>query len=273
MAKGISTTLAESLLQLFSGSAVTAEATYKLQLTSDPPDIDGNATVLTSGVAPGYADVVLNCDSSTWQFVNARKIQNKEHIFFPAASTGDWTKSAQGWLLATSDDVVHFYGHMHNGRLIRQGERFKILPGGLTIEIRSPLVSEAFASDILGLLQGNNITAMSNFTLHFGVKDPSQDGQISELVGNNYQPLTIAANTTNIEVPVVGSGQIRNLVEFDHTHLWEPTADIPKIVSGEIRRSDGTPMLRGNFTEAMSLRAGDNLRLPINSLRLYRQAS
>lgn len=272
MATGIGATLITELLGLFKGTPVTAQSQYALELASDAPDETGACTLLTAGTAPGYSPVLIDSVPASWQMVDARTITNKEIILFPAATTGSWP-SVQAAVLRrapnnTPAGLGDFFGTIRQGRIIDAGERFKILPGGLVIKIAPAqmLVSDAFASMVLGLLQGVNINAPANINVDFGTLDPTLTGEIGKLTGNGYAALQIACNTTNFNDPL--NRQIKNKIEFDHTKLFTPTVDVANIRSAEVSVS-GVPWIRGLFTKPKSLKAGDNLRLPVDSLKIY----
>lgn len=247
----------------FKGAGATAPDSLTLELTSTVPDATGAATLLTAGVAPGYAPLTIDCTPTEWEFIGSRILANKNIKLFPKATTGSWP-SIQGWQIKDSTDVLVF-GHIGNGRIIDQTQRFKILPQGLKIRIPDvqKFVTDAFCNLILGVFQGTNIPALGTFQIDFGTQDPTTSGTIGKLTGAGYAPLVVAANTTEMNDPSLRV--ITNKIEFDHTRIWTTTEDIESVVSAELSVA-GTPWLRGNFTTPISLKANDNARIPASAL-------
>ena len=268
MATGITPYFAERfVLPQFRGEGVVAPDFYTLRLTSDIPQADGTATPLTAGTAPGYADLVIDAVPAEWEFINSRHIASKLIKLYPKATTGSWP-SVQGWqLLEAATTNILFFGHATSGRIIDSTQRFKILPQGLQIKISDvqKFATDAFCSRILGLLQGTNIPAITDFDIDFGTKDPTTDGDIGKLVGSGYAPLNILANATEMGVPAART--IANLVEFDHTRMFTTTKDVEQIISAELSVA-GTPCIRGILSTPISLKANDNPRIEVGSLRV-----
>lgn len=255
------------VLKPWTGNAVTAFDNVTLELTSNTPDALGAATYLTSGTASNYAPVLIDSTPDQWNFVNARTLTNKNLILFPAAGLTSWS-SIQGWVMRDSAANRLVFGHVKQGRIIDAGQRFKILPGGITIRV-SPTqkyVSDAFATMILSLFQGTNIPAITASQLKFGKLDPALTGDIGELTGAGYVPINLAA--TDFESSPANN-KLRNDVEIDHLRFWNATADTNDIQSIALAVS-GVQMLCGKFSanNTLSLKVGDNLRLPVNSFSL-----
>lgn len=248
----------------FRGLGATAPDSLLLELTSTIPDAAGVATALTSGVAPGYAPLVIDAVPAEWEFLGNRTLANKNLKHFPAATTGSWP-SIQGWQLKDNANNILAFGHIGSGRIIDPTQRFKLMPQA--IKIRIPDVqknaSDEFCKKMLGVFQGTNIPALSNFQVDFGTLDPTTTGDIGVLVGAGYAPLIVNASTAEMNAP---SGRIMtNAMEFDHTRLWTAEADVENIRSIEVSVA-GTPWLRGKLTAPITLKASDNARIPVAAL-------
>lgn len=247
----------------FRGLGATAPDSVTLELTSTIPDATGVATALTSGTAPGYAALTIDCVPAEWEFLGNRVLANKNLKLFPAATTGSWP-SIQGWQIKEGSNILVF-GHIGSGRIIDPTQRFKLMPQALKIRIpdTQQYVSDAFCQLVLGILQGTNVAALGSFQIDFGTLDPTTTGVIGKLTGSGYTPLTVTANTTEMSAPSLRT--IANGVEFDHTRMWTTAADIESIKSAELSVG-GTAWLRGLLTNQISLKANDNARVPVGSL-------
>lgn len=277
MASGMGATLVHEIFQLFQGINKSAQTEYVLELASDTPSTAGVATLLTSGTAPGYMPVTIDATNAKWQLVEDRVMANKEVIFFPPATTAPWPgiqagvlrRPATGAVPSDTANAVEFFGHFDAGRIIDPGERFKILPGQLRIRLapQNFAITTAFANRILGLLTGENISAPPSVILKFGRLDPTRNnGDIGELTGGGYAPVSIECNTDNFNDPL--DRMLTNKIEWDHTKFWTTTVNVSEIRSCEICLPDGTAWLRFPFSQSKNMRAGDNLRAPAESLVL-----
>lgn len=276
MASGMGQTLVHEIFQLFQGINKAAQTEYVFELASDTPTTAGVATLLTSGTAPGYAPVTIDATNAKWQLLEDRVMANKEVIFFPAA-TASWPgiqsgvlrRSATSAVPSGTANAVEFFGHFDAGRIIDNGERFKILPGGFKIRLapQNYAITTALANRILGLLTGENISAPASIIIKFGRLDPTKNnGDIGELVGGGYTPVEVPCDTTNFEDPL--DRMITNAIEWDHLKFWTTTVNVSEIKSCEICLPDGTAWLRFPFSQSKNMRAGDNLRAPAMSLTL-----
>lgn len=248
----------------FRGLGAAAPDNLFIELTSTIPDAAGVATALTSGVAPGYAPLSIDCVPAEWEFLGPRTLANKNLKLFPAAVTSSWP-SIQGWQIRDASSNILVFGHIGSGRIIDPTQRFKLMPQALKIRIPNvqQYVSDAFCQLILGVFQGTNIPALGSFQIDFGTQDPTTTGVIGKLSGGGYAPLVVAANTTEMEVPSLRT--IANKIEFDHTRLWTAEQDIESIKSAELSVA-GTPWLRGLLTNQISLKANDNARVPVGAV-------
>lgn len=254
-------------LRPWTGNGVTAFDNVTLELTSNTPDSLGAATYLTAGTASNYAPIVIDGTPDAWEFVNDRQLTNKQLLIFPAAGATSWS-SIQGFVLRNSAGDRLCFGHIKQGRIIDAGQRFKILPGGLSIRI-SPtqnFVSDAYAKEILKLFQGTNFPAITNCQLRFGKSDPTLTGDIGELVGGGYLPI----NLTPADFETTPANKrLRNAVEIDHLRFWNATVDTNGIQSIALY-VNGVQYLCGKFSDnaSLNLKIGDNIRLPVASFSL-----
>lgn len=271
----ISTAFLEEILNgPFRGAALTAQSSYWLELSESPVAADGSATWLTNATYPGYAPIALDCTPAVWEKVSARKVRTKTTLFFPKADGGNWPKAPVAAGLrrdsaGAATGNADFWGPVLLGRIIDDGDRFKIPAGSLTLEVPSTNlnIGDDLADKILSLLLGTSFDAVSEFSLHFGTQDPkANNGSINELSVSGYAPVSIAANAANFGA--ANGRKIENLLEIDHTAFWTPAADVPVIRSGELRVG-GQKWLASDFESgAKNLIAGDNLRIPPAKLQI-----
>lgn len=248
----------------FRGLGSAAPDSLLVELTSTIPDAAGVATALTSGTAPGYAALPIDCVPGEWEFLGSRILANKNLKLYPAATSASWP-SIQGWQIKDTSNNILVFGHIGSGRIIDPTQRFKLMPQALQIRIPSvqQYVSDAFCQLVLGVFQGTNIPALSSFQVDFGTLDPTTTGVIGKLTGGGYTPLVVAANTTEMEAPVLRT--VANKIEFDHTRMWTTDQDIESIKSAELSVA-GTPWLRGLLANQISLKANDNARVPVGAV-------
>jgi len=267
MATGFTAYFLETyVLPQFQGAGSTAPDFWTLDLTSDIPMPDGTATPLTAGVAPGYAQLTIDAVPAEWEFVGGnRTMGNKVIKLFPKANGGSWP-SVQGFVIGDGASPCIF-GHVsQGGRIIDDTQRFKILPQGMQIRIPETqrFASDAFCALVLGLLQGNNITALTTYDIDFGTADPTATGDINRLTSAGYAPLTVTAAS---DMGVPAARQVLNTAEFDHLRMFTTEVDIESIKSAELSVG-GTPWLRGPLTAPISLKAYDNPRIEIGALAI-----
>lgn len=267
MATGFTAYFLETyILPQFQGAGVTAPDFWTLDLTSNIPAADGTSTILTAGVAPGYAQLVIDAVPAEWEFIGGnRKMGNKVIKLFPKAAGASWP-SVQGFQIGDGTSPCIF-GHVsQGGRIIDDTQRFKILPQGLQIRIPDTqrFASDAFCAVVLGLLQGNNITALTDYTVDFGTADPTSTGDINVLTSAGYAPLTVTAAT---DMGVPAARQVLNTAEFGHLRMFTTEVDVESIKSAQLSVA-GTPWLRGPLTAPISLKAFDNPRIEIGALAI-----
>lgn len=267
MATGFTAHFLETyVLPQFQGAGAIAPDSVFLELTSDVPAADGTATVLTAGTAPGYAAVEIDCVPAEWEFLNGnRTLATKNIKLFPKAVGSSWP-SVQGWLLRDAATNVLVFGHVGQGRIIDDTQRFKILPQGLQIRIPDTqrYATDAFCAIVLGVFQGVNIVALTTYNIDFGTADPTTTGDIKKLTTAGYTPLTVTASA---DMGAPAARQVLNTAEFDHTRMFTTDVDIESIKSAELSVGT-TPMLRGPLTAAIALKANDNPRIEIGALAI-----
>jgi hypothetical protein len=254
-------------LKPWTGVAAAAFDNVILELTSNTPDFAGAATYLTGGTASNYVPVTIDGTPDDWEFINDRQITNKKLILFPAAGLTSWA-NIQGWVIHNTAGDRLAFGHVTQGRIIDAGQRFKILPGGLTISVSltQKFISDAYAKAILQLFQGTNLPAITASQLRFGKSDPTLTGDIGELVGTGYVPVALTA--ADFEATPANS-RLRNQAIVDYDRFWNATVDTSGIKSAALWVS-GVQYLCGKFSAdaSLNLKIGDNIRLPINSLSI-----
>lgn len=267
MATGFTAHFLETyVLPQFHGAGSTAPDSVFLELTSDVPAADGTATALTAGTAPGYAPVEIDCAPAEWEFLNGnRTLGNKNIKLFPKATGSSWP-SVQGWFLRDASANVLVFGHVGQGRIIDDTQRFKILPQGLQIRIPDTqrYATDAFCAIVLGVFQGINVVALTTYNIDFGTADPTYTGNINKLTTAGYAPLVVTASA---DMGVPASRQVLNTAEFDHLRMFTTEVDIESIKSAELSVG-GTAMLRGPLTAAIALKANDNPRIEVGALAI-----
>lgn len=270
MAEGISTNLKNEILGIFLGTSKVAPTQYHWGLLKAPPPATGDCTgveFVPNTDAPGYARKVFTCDATNWDAAANRLISIARPMLFDPATTGPWTSPVG--VAAFRDGttlIADFFGTVDEGTAIGIGDRLKFRQGELSLRYTrtQQRVSVEFANMVMNLLRRQNMAAPNSIFLAFGTKEPTSAGDIQEISGGTYERFEVACSADNWDTPA--NGATSNLVEFELP--WEAHIDMEvKSVAAYTQAVGGSPWLFAPLP-SKSLRTGDNLRLPVNTVTL-----